>query len=58
MRISSNDVGRENMATHYPSKEQTSSRTDKDVKENVKNHIPGQKNKHMGKRKYKNHVRD
>ena len=39
------------MATHHPSKEQASSRTNKDGKEYVKHHIPGQKNKHMDKRK-------
>ena len=58
MRISSNDVGRGNMGTHYPSKEQTCSRTNEDGKENVKHHIPGQKNKHLGKIKDKGHVRD
>ena len=43
MRIFSNDIRRGNMDTHYPSKEQASSRANKDRKENVKHHIPGQK---------------
>ena len=37
----------------YPCKEQASSRTNEDGKEYVKHHIPGQKNKHLGKRKTK-----
>ena len=35
-----------------------SSRTNRDGKEYVKHHIPGQKNKHMGKRKDQGHRRD
>ena len=40
---------------HTSSKERTSSHTNKDGKEYVKHHIPGQKNKHLGKRKDKGH---
>ena len=43
MCTSSNDIRRRNMGTHHPSKEQASSRTNKDGKEYVKHHIPGQK---------------
>ena len=42
MRTSSNDIRRGNMGTHHPSKEQASSRTNKDEKEYVKYHITGQ----------------
>ena len=42
------------METHRPSHEQAS-RTNKDGKEYVKHHIPGQKNKHLGKRKDQGH---
>ena len=58
MRTSSNDIRRGNMGTHQPSKEQASSCTKKDGKEYVKHHIPGQKNKHLGKRKDKGDRRD
>ncbi len=58
MRTSSNDIRRGNMGTHHPSKEQASSRTNKDGKKYAKHHIPGQKNKHLGKRKRKGHRRD
>ncbi|KAK2189674.1 hypothetical protein NP493_100g07014 [Ridgeia piscesae] len=43
MRTSSNDIRRGNMGTHHPSKEQASSRTNKDGQEYVKHHVPGQK---------------
>ena len=46
---------RRNMGTHHPSKEKASSRTNKDGKEYVKHHIPGQKNKNLGERKDKGH---
>ena len=46
------------MCSHHPSKEKASSRTSKDGKEYVKHHIPGQKNKHLGKRKDKCYRRD
>ena len=42
-----------NMGTHHPSKEQVSIRANKDGKEYIKHHIPGQKNKYMGMRKTK-----
>ena len=58
MRTSSNYILRRNMDTHQPSKEQASSRTNKDGKEYVKHHIPGQKNKDLGKRKDEGHRRD
>ena len=58
MRTSSNDIRRGNVGTHHPSKEQASSRTNKHGKEYVKHHIPGQKNKHLVKRKDKGHRRD
>ena len=45
MRTSNNDIRCGNMDTHHPSKEQASCRTNKDGKEYVKHHIPGQKNK-------------
>ena len=51
MRTSSNDIRRGNVCTHQPSKEQASSCTNKDGKEYVKDHIPREKNKHLGKRK-------
>ena len=57
MRTSNNDTRRGNMGTHQPSKEQASSRTNIDGKEYVKNHIPGQKNKHLCKKKDKGHRR-
>ena len=44
MLIYSNGVRRGNMDTHHPCKEEASSRTNKDGKEYVKNHIPRQKN--------------
>ena len=46
------------MVTHHPSKEQASSRPNKDGKEYVKHHIPGQKEKHLGEREDKCHIRD
>ena len=46
-----------NMGTHHSSKEQASSRTNKDRKEYVKHHTPGQKNKHLHKIKDKGHKR-
>ena len=52
------DIRRGNMITHHPSKEQASSRTNEDGKKYVRQHIPRQKNKHMGKRKDKPHRRD
>ena len=39
-------------------KEQASNRTNKDGKEYVKHHIPGQKNKYLGKKKDQGHRRD
>ena len=51
MRTSSNDIRRGNKGTHHPGKEQVNNRTNKDGKEYVKHHIPGQKNKHLGKGK-------
>jgi len=39
MRTSSNDIRRGNMGTYHSSKEQSSSRTNKDGKEYVKHHI-------------------
>ena len=39
-------------------KEQDSSHTNKDGKEYVKHHIPGQKNKHLGKKKDTGHRAD
>ena len=44
--------------THHPCRQQASSRTEKDGKEYVKHHIPGKKNKHLGKKKDKGHRRD
>ena len=58
VRTSSNDIRRGNMGIHHPSKEQASSRTNKDGKKYVKHHIPGQKNKYQGKKKDKGHIRD
>ena len=52
------DIRGENMGTHHPNKEQASSRTNKDGKEYVKHHIPGQKNKHLGKRTEQGHRHD
>ena len=43
MRTSSIDIRRGNTDSHHPSKEQASSHTNKDGKEYVKHHIPGQK---------------
>ncbi|KAK2145786.1 hypothetical protein NP493_3855g00002 [Ridgeia piscesae] len=54
MCTSSNDIRRRNMGTNHPCKEQASSRANKDGKR----HIPGQKNKHLGKRKDQGHRRD
>ena len=54
MRTFSNDIGRGNMGTHYPSKEQASSRTNTDGKEYVKHRITGEK-KHLRKGKDKDH---
>ena len=51
-------IRRGSMGIHHPSKEQPNSRTNKDGKEYVKHHIPGQKNKHLGKRKDKGYRRD
>ena len=42
MHTSTNDILHGNMGTHHPSKEQASSRTNKDGKEYVKHHIQGQ----------------
>ena len=58
LRTSSNDIRRRDMGIHHPSKEQASSRTNKNGKEYVKHHIPGQKNKHMDKRKNQGHRED
>ena len=59
MLISSNDMRRGNMGTHQPSKEQASSRTNKDVKEYVKHHIPYRdRNKNLVKRKEMGHRLD
>ena len=55
---SSNDIRPGNMGSHDPSKERASSRTHIDEKECVKHHIPGQKNKHLGKRKDNGHRSD
>ena len=52
MRTSSNDIRRGNKGAHNPYKEHASSRTNKDGKVYGKHHIPGQKKKHMGKRKH------
>ena len=41
MRTSNNITPRANMGTHYPSKEHTSSRTNKDGKKYVIDYIPG-----------------
>ena len=46
------------MGTHHPSKEQASIPTYKDGKEYVKYHKPGEKIKHLGKRKDKGHIID
>ena len=46
------------MGTHHLCKEQASSLTNKDGKENVKHHLPGQKNKHLGKKKDQGQRRD
>ncbi|KAK2183656.1 hypothetical protein NP493_301g03000 [Ridgeia piscesae] len=58
MPTSSKSIRRGNMVTPHPSKEQASSRTNKDGKEYVKHHIPEQNNKHLVKRKYNGHRRD
>ena len=55
MLTSSNDLRRGNMGTHHPSKEQGSSRTNKNGKEYVIHHMQEQKNKHLGKRKDNGH---
>ena len=55
IRTSSHDIQRGNVGTHQPRKEQARSRTNKDGKEYVIHHIPGQKNK-QDKRMIK-HVR-
>ena len=57
-RISSNDIRRGNMDTHQPRKEQTNRCANTEGKKYVKHHIPGQKNKHLGKRKNKVRRRD
>ena len=44
------------MGSHRISKELTSSRANKDGKEYIKHHLPGQIN--LGKRKDKGHIRD
>jgi len=54
IRTSSNDTWCGNMGTYNPRKEQASSHTNKDRR---RHHIPGQKNKHLGKRKDKGHRR-
>ncbi len=53
MRTSSNDIRHGNIGTHQPRKEQASSRTSKDGKNYVTQHIPGQKNKHLVREKTK-----
>ena len=53
-----NDVRCVNMGTLQTSKGQASRCTIKDGKEYVKHHIPGQKNKHLGKRKDKSHSQE
>ena len=53
MHTSSNGIWRGNKGTHQPSKEQAGSHTNKDGKEYVKHHIPGQENKYLGNRKTK-----
>ena len=58
MLTSCNDIRRGNVGTHQPRKEVANSRTNKDGKEYVKHHIPGEKNKHLGKRRDKGHRRD
>ena len=55
MRTFSNDIRRGNMDTRHPCKEQASSRKNKDGKEYVKHHMPGQKNNRLGKRKDQGH---
>ena len=55
MRTSSNDIRRGHMALTTQAK-QASSRTKKDGKEYGKQHIPGEKNKHLGTRKDKGHM--
>ena len=47
MLTSSNDLRRENMGTHHPSKEQGSSRKNKNGKEYVIHHMQEQKKKNM-----------
>jgi len=56
MHTSSNDIRRGDMGTQ-PNKEQGSSRTSKDGKEYGKHHTPGNLNKHLGKKKDKDHTR-
>jgi len=56
-RTSSNDIWRGNMGTHHPSKEQATSRTNKDGKEYVKHPIPDRTPKTSVK-KTKGHRRD
>jgi len=58
MCTSRNDIQDRNMGSNHSCKEQAGSHTNKDGKEYVKYHIPGQKNKHLGKRKNKGHRRD
>ena len=58
MRTCSNDVQHGNMGTHHPSKVQASSPTNEDGKEYVKHHKPGEKSKHLDKRKDVGHRHD
>ncbi|KAK2183480.1 hypothetical protein NP493_310g00002 [Ridgeia piscesae] len=50
--------GAETWALNHPSEEQASSCSNKDGQKFLKHHMPGQKNKHLGKRKDKGHRRD
>ena len=45
-----------NIATRQPSKEQASSRTKVDEEKYVNSNLPGQKTKHVDKRKDKGHI--
>ena len=47
------DIRRGNMGAYQPSKEQATSRTNKDGKKYDKHYIPGEKNKLLAKRKDK-----
>ena len=57
MRTSSDYIRRGKIGTHHPSEEQGITRTDKDGQMYVKHHVPGQNNKHLGKKKDKGHRR-